>query len=1598
MTRYALVIGIQKYGGSGFKDLKKPVEDAEAIAQILEKQGDFNVERLPKRWIEAEDRYEIAEAFLKGDELGQCIADFFKRVGVNEALIYFSGHGYQFEKMGRKKGYLVTSDCTTSNVASNGVGLDDFNSLIIDPDLCKCRSLVVLLDCCHAGNLLEESLISGALSAFNSGKRSYLLATACRSQEEAYEGKEFSLFTAAVLKALRSPEKDGRVRGSKLNYVIEQELRGSGQEPVVLKSGGEIILVTYSALSQEPLKTSNKKSSADIPFVLPVLDVSTFTGREKELQQLENVLLNSQGSRACSIVGLAGGGGIGKSALAFHFATIHKDDFPDGVIGLRVDGKDVDTIAREFVRECVGELESEDDRDATTLMQEFFAHRRMLLIFDNADDASIKKLRPSGGRCAVIITTRIRTLASSLDISDEGAIDLDPLSLDDALTLLKKILGDERIDAELASAYEIIRLVGNLPLALQIVGAALRKCPRSLADYGSSLQQEKNRLNRLQVRGDSDLNVETSLNLSLELLSKKEKDFFACLSACAEDGFARRTAMAATGCSDEWETDDNLAKLYELSLLNYTKTGEYRFVLHPLVRIYAKNLAIESDVYAIAQERHANFFVERLQDDDLENAVVVAEVAADLEDVLLAAEWMRNQQGESEQGKRTRYKFATKLQPLFERYGHWQKAITLMARFQTWAEQFQDWSTLTRFKLHEARYWSYTGNFEIAIDVLQSARTSLHNIESLDMRREREATLLNVLAELFQRQGRTEEAIQTFRDEILIDEEIGNNRALAIAYNRLGRLLQSERKLEEAEQVFQRQIAIAETLNNQASISIGLSCLGGVLQQQWKLEEAEQVFQRGIAISENLNDQTSLTIGLNRLGRLLQQQGKLEEAEQVFLRQIAIYETLNDRAQLSIGLNRLGGLLQQQGKLEDLQKYFSEKIKISEALNNQLELIFWLYKLITCLRQQKKFDEAQKILEDVIFLSETNNLQTQVINGFYQLSSLLSQQEKFDEAQKILEHGISISKTNNLLNQAINGFYQLGSLLSQQEKFEEAQKIFEHIICQCETNNLQTQAINGFYQLGSLLFQQEKFEEAQKIFERGISLSEINNQQVQVAQGLSRLGGLLQQQGKFDEALPIVRRCVSIEVEFGSSRGLTRGLTQLSQILKSKREFKEAISTLEYLAQIEKELGNERGVVMILSSLSSLQLENRCFGEASKTLLSLIAIEEKLNNIKRMADILCDLGYVAFQQENFELSVEYYDRSIELSKEASDEEITDSILNRTAVSLHHCGIDLIEKRKNIDKAVEVLERSQEISQQINSISQVGFILHTLGRAWKIKGKLLKSELCLKRSQEIFEDENDLPNLVKVLNTLGGVLEKQQKWDEAEKILRRCYDLARALQDVRGQSVITNSIGQVLARQEDDAKFKLAQMHFGESIKLGIQLDDKHHLAKVYTAMGQALLNRKDFEKAAEQLIKGFEIDESISNKRGLKLVTPDLTYALAQLKKYDEALAYCERSLKIAPNDPDLLQLQRKIETTISGGIQKSSTKLGTILYIRQNEDKSHWGQIKPSDGGLNIYFNEKFINPDCITKLMQGSLVEVEVNEKNGKFYAKNIRIVEEK
>ena len=94
---------------------------------------------------------------------------------------------------------------------------------------------------------------------------------------------------------------------------------------------------------------------------------------------------------------------------------------------------------------------------------------------------------------------------------------LGPLTDEEALRLLERLIGRVRVSAEHADAVRIARACGNLPLALRIAGTrlALRTTMR-LGLLADRLEDEGRRLDELEV---SDLQVRASLTLSYAALT-----------------------------------------------------------------------------------------------------------------------------------------------------------------------------------------------------------------------------------------------------------------------------------------------------------------------------------------------------------------------------------------------------------------------------------------------------------------------------------------------------------------------------------------------------------------------------------------------------------------------------------------------------------------------------------------------------------------------------------------------------------------------------------------------------------------------------------------------------------------------------------------------------------------------------------------------------------------------------------------------------------------------------------------------------------------------------------------------------------------------
>jgi DNA-binding SARP family transcriptional activator len=257
-------------------------------------------------------------------------------------------------------------------------------------------------------------------------------------------------------------------------------------------------------LAQDPcLLATPYASPREIPTIRPAQlppAVFAFTGRHSELDTLDATHTPKDGTWPATITvsALCGAEGVGKTALAVHWAHRVARRFPDGQLYVDLYGFDPVEPALHPTDALVAFLgafgvpaeripESLDAR--TTLYRSLTANKRLLVVLDNARDAEqIRPLLPSSPGSAVIVTSRDDLVGL---VARDGArrLRLDALRTHEALDLLHGLIGDEGEEPE--AVVTLAKQFAHLPLALRIAadlvtrhsGASITALVRELSSY-----------------------------------------------------------------------------------------------------------------------------------------------------------------------------------------------------------------------------------------------------------------------------------------------------------------------------------------------------------------------------------------------------------------------------------------------------------------------------------------------------------------------------------------------------------------------------------------------------------------------------------------------------------------------------------------------------------------------------------------------------------------------------------------------------------------------------------------------------------------------------------------------------------------------------------------------------------------------------------------------------------------------------------------------------------------------------------------------------------------------------------------------------------
>lgn len=740
---------------------------------------------------------------------------------------------------------------------------------------------------------------------------------------------------------------------------VYQRLRARLSQDLGVDPGPGLRRLHVAILRQDPdiaPNTNDVATAAPLPrpAQLPPR-VGHFTGRTEELRVLDGLRANA-GDTHVAVV--SGPGGMGKTALAVQWAHQVKDQYPDGQLFLDLRGHDVEAAvtATEALTHVLRGLGVPGDQvpaelpELTGLFRTLLDGKRVLILLDNAATIDqIRPLVPATTTSALVITSR-GPLTSLATYHDVHALRLDAQSDDEALALLRSVVGAERIDREPEDAARIVAWCARMPLALRIAAAKLVGQPRSslralAAEFASD------RLDTLTVEGDT-RSVRTVFASSYRALSASAARVFRLIGLHPGATFGPHL-VAAIADVPLADADRALAELADAYLVAESAGGRLR--MHDLIALYADECVRRVEAPAAraeAVERLIDWYLgiaelaSRVLDrgrDQIELAprhpLVTVPFVADHQGALGFLDGERDNllpvvRFAAEQGRLgVAWQLTYLLTGFFNSRGRWADRVEICRLGLAAAQRLGDPAAegLMRSGLGVALV--VTRRLDEALDCLYPAL----EIARASGDRRREGHVSNNIATAYGRLRRFDEALEAYLRALAVHRAGDDWLGIALAHNNIGttyvRLGQPELSFAHLGQALE----LARRIDNPRIEAGILFSFGEAYLSQGHLSQALAHFRQGLDIQRAIGDRRHEVDSLHQIGVTLLAHGDLTAATDTCQTALRLSHDLADQHLVSISLTHLAAAHLRRDALDEARECLQAALAIRARILDSYE-------------------------------------------------------------------------------------------------------------------------------------------------------------------------------------------------------------------------------------------------------------------------------------------------------------------------------------------------------------------------------------------------------------------------------------------------------------------------------------------------------------------------------------------------------------------------------------------------------------------------------------------------------------------------------------
>jgi tetratricopeptide (TPR) repeat protein/transcriptional regulator with XRE-family HTH domain len=655
-----------------------------------------------------------------------------------------------------------------------------------------------------------------------------------------------------------------------------------------------------------------------VPHQLPAT-VADFIGRAAEVKALSQILHDVSAGQPGTVVISAIGGtaGVGKTALALHWAHQVADWFGDGQLWVNLRGFDpsgAPATAAEAIRGFLDALGVPPERipaspDAQAgLYRSLLSDQQMLIVLDNArDEQQVRPLLPASPGSLVIVTSRSQ-LSGLAAANGARLLALDVLTHGEAVQLLTARLGASRAAAEPGAISGIAGLCACLPLALAVTAARAATRPGfPLAALAAELRDSADRLDALDA-GDAVASVRAVFSWSYRQLSDESARMFRLLGLHPGPDVTV-PAAASLAAADEPGARRMLGELTRDCLIGEHVPGRYAF--HDLLRAYAISEAHAHDSEAervaatgrildhyLHTAQRADQLLKRVHQQVTPLPAQPGVVPEELAGYEHAMAWFQAEHrllpilvGQAARaGLDTHaWQLAELLTTFYDRRGYWGSLLAVQEMALAASERLADQQKQAVFHHRLGQSSNRLGYGEAARAHFEKA-LDLYRVVGDPIGQGRVHISLGARAE---RQGRHREALEHCLQALDLFRAAGERGWQATVINNIGWCHAALGEYEQAQACARQAISLHQELGKRESEACAWDSLGYAHTQLGQHSDAFACYQRALAMFRELGDRFNEADVLAHLGDYHRDTGDPSAAIQHWRRALAILDELH---------------------------------------------------------------------------------------------------------------------------------------------------------------------------------------------------------------------------------------------------------------------------------------------------------------------------------------------------------------------------------------------------------------------------------------------------------------------------------------------------------------------------------------------------------------------------------------------------------------------------------------------------------------------------------------------------------------------------------